>query len=174
MKRLLPLLLVLAAALAGGCNKPSEANCRKALKNMREILGTDSALANADTEGDIRRCVGGSTKKAVECALNAKTLDALYKCEFIKPPKNPPSGTAPTGSPPTGSAAPAGSAPANPGDVPAPANPNEGPPAGSAAPAGGATPSPGSASAPANPGEGPGAAPPAPAGSAPPGGSPAP
>lgn len=74
--------------LAGACEKPSEENCRKALANVRSLLGTESVLA--DVEGDVRRCKGGSSKKNVECAMNAKTLEELKACNFFKVPEKAP------------------------------------------------------------------------------------
>jgi hypothetical protein len=69
-----------------GCNKPSEESCRKAISNMRGLLGTESATTNSDSEGDVRRCKGGSSKAAVECAAAATTIEELEKCEFMKIP----------------------------------------------------------------------------------------
>jgi len=81
MKRALVLLLLFAA-----CEKPSEDSCRQALANMRDLLGTDSTLGAGDIESSVRRCKGGSSKKAVECAAKAKSLDELEQCEFMKMP----------------------------------------------------------------------------------------
>jgi hypothetical protein len=107
MKRTSLLLLLLSSLsiAAAGCNKPSDSACRQAITNMRSLMGTDSATANFDTEGDIRRCKGGSTKKAVECAGKATTLDELRACDFMKIPAK--SGSAATD---PGSAGSAGSA----------------------------------------------------------------
>jgi hypothetical protein len=74
--------------LAGACDKPAEEDCRKALANVRELLGTQDTPG--DVEGDIRRCKGGSKKKNVECAMNAKSLDELKACEFFKVPEKKP------------------------------------------------------------------------------------
>jgi len=82
MKRALVLMLLLFAA----CEKPSEENCRKALANMRDLMGTESGVGGRDLEGDVRRCKGGSSKKSVECAGKATSLDDLEKCEFMKMP----------------------------------------------------------------------------------------
>ena len=71
--------------LAGACNKPSEESCRKALANVRALLGTEGA--QADVEGDVRRCKGGSSKKNVECALNATSIEQLKACGFFKIPE---------------------------------------------------------------------------------------
>ena len=108
--------------VTAGCNKPSEESCRKALANMRQLIGTDNAVSNADADGDVRRCKGGSSKKAVECAGNAKTLEDLRACDFMKVPYKKPAaapdsaapGSAAPGSAAAGTAAPAdgtGSAP---------------------------------------------------------------
>jgi hypothetical protein len=109
--------------LAGACDKPTEENCRKALANMRTLLGTESP--DTDLAGDIRLCKGGSSKKTVECAMKATSRDQLKACGFFKtPPKK-------DGDAGSGSAAPAPAAPA-------PAAPGGAPPAG-AAPAGSAS-----------------------------------
>ncbi len=91
MKRL-TILFALAAALVA-CNKPSPENCRKAMLNMEHILGTDNLNKTGDLEGDVRRCRGGSTKEAVECAMRAQTMDDLAKCEFYKPADKTPAGS---------------------------------------------------------------------------------
>lgn len=79
--------LVGASALGAGCNKPSEESCRKALGNLRQLLGTDKlTLEQGSLEGEIRRCRGGSSKKSVECAINAKTVEELRACNLVKLP----------------------------------------------------------------------------------------
>jgi hypothetical protein len=71
-------LLLLAA-----CNKPEADDCRKALQNMQEILGTDQMKNNVDIESEVRRCKGGSSKESVACAMAAKTLPELQQCNFM-------------------------------------------------------------------------------------------
>jgi hypothetical protein len=118
--------------LASACEKPSEENCRKALTNVRSLLGTEAP--EADKEGDVRRCKGGSTKKTVECAMNATSIEQLQACGFFKTMPKKDSAGAP---------APAGGAPAPAGGAPAPAAPAGGTPApagGTIAPAGSAPP----------------------------------
>jgi hypothetical protein len=91
--------------LVGACNKPSEDDCRKAILNFRSILGTESPTS--DIDGDVRRCKGGSSKKAVECASKAKSVEELRACGFLKVPdkgSTPGSAAAPT---PGSAAAPA-------------------------------------------------------------------
>jgi hypothetical protein len=103
--RLLPPLLgvMLSAVLVmgAGCNKPSEPDCRKALANMQMLLGTEQVSKNADIEGEVRRCQGGSSRTAVDCAIKASTLDELRACSFMKMPAS---------ETPTAPAEPAGSA----------------------------------------------------------------
>jgi hypothetical protein len=90
MTRIYAIALTLVVVL--GCNKPSEERCRAALSNMRGLMGTDSSAASntgGDIEGALRRCKGGSTKEAVECAANAKTIEDLEGCQFMHiPDKN--------------------------------------------------------------------------------------
>ena len=80
MKSLL-FLVVLAA-----CNKPETDDCRKAIDNMQHIIGTENLSGNGDNEGEVRRCRGGSSKEAVQCAIKAQTKDDLAKCDFMKLP----------------------------------------------------------------------------------------
>ena len=116
MTRLASLLVAVVAVAVvglGGCSKPSEADCRKALANMQRLMGTDNLRDDGRIEGDVRRCKGGSKKKAVACAIKATTLDELRACEFFHVPINftPPNVGSGSGAvvPPTGSGA-AGSA----------------------------------------------------------------
>ena len=89
------LSLLFAVVLATGCaTKPSSDDCRKAIENMQRLLGTDNMRDDGRIEGEVRRCKGGSTKKAVACAMKAQTLDDLRACEFFKVPDVLPS-TAP-------------------------------------------------------------------------------
>ncbi|HWO20561.1 MAG TPA: hypothetical protein VNO30_17445 [Kofleriaceae bacterium] len=71
--------------LSGACDKPAEEDCRKAISNVRTLLGTQDTPG--DLEGDIRRCKGGSKKQNVECAKNATSLEQLKACEFFKVPE---------------------------------------------------------------------------------------
>lgn len=84
MRSVVGLLFVLGLL---GCEKPSEESCRKAIANVRALYNTDTADQSMDTDGDVRRCVGGSSKKAVECAMAAKTVSDLEACDFGKKKK---------------------------------------------------------------------------------------
>jgi hypothetical protein len=83
MKRFLLVVAALAPLGTGACNKPTPEDCRQAIANMERLLGTEAASRNADNEGDVRRCRGGSTKEAVTCAIKASTLDELKACAFM-------------------------------------------------------------------------------------------
>lgn len=76
---------VLAASAALGCNKPTPEECRQAITNMEKLLGTEAAARNADNEGEVRRCRGGSNKAAVACAIKATSRDELKACAFMAP-----------------------------------------------------------------------------------------
>jgi hypothetical protein len=119
---LLPAALVSALWLGAGCNKPSEENCRKALSNIRHLLGTEH-LSQADqtVEGEVRRCRGGSKRVSVDCAIKATTLDELRACKLIDIPATVTPAAAPA-APTDPAAAPAPTAPA-PTPTPAPAAP---------------------------------------------------
>jgi len=67
------------------CNKPSDADCRKAITNMQALLGT-SKLNEGGIESEVRSCKGGSSKEAVACAIKAATLEELRACDFMKVP----------------------------------------------------------------------------------------
>ncbi len=82
----LALLVAIALAPLAACDKPDAEACRKALANMQHLLGTDSSNDQAALEGEVRRCRGGSSKAAVECATKATSLDELRKCDFMKVP----------------------------------------------------------------------------------------
>lgn len=79
--------MIALMALAIGCSKPSEESCRKAIANMQQLLGTEHLTEGQDMQGEVRRCRGGSSQKAVDCAIAAKTLDELKACDFMKVPE---------------------------------------------------------------------------------------
>lgn len=93
MRLLLAALLALAA-----CDKPTPESCRKALVNMRHILGNDSQTDEAQLASQVRACRGGSSKASVECATKAANKEDLKKCQFYKVPDEPPAGSGSAGS----------------------------------------------------------------------------
>ena len=109
------LALLIVAMTAFGCSKPSEESCRKAIGNMQRLMGTDNLLEPSEVESEVRRCRGGSKRAAVECAIEAQTLEDLRHCDFYKVPANAPgigtqaegsaAGSAAAGSAAAGSAA---------------------------------------------------------------------
>jgi hypothetical protein len=78
------LALIAALLLGAACDKPTPEDCEKALRNMQHLLGTENLNTNSSLQGEIRRCRGGSSKKAVQCAIAATTLDELKACDFEK------------------------------------------------------------------------------------------
>lgn len=73
-------LFALAAVLAVACNKPDEDACKKAIENMRKLMGTQGYAT--DLAPAIRRCRSGSSKDAVECASKATSRAQLESCGF--------------------------------------------------------------------------------------------
>lgn len=77
--RLLPLLFVFAAL---GCDRPSEADCQKAVDNINNVLGL--ASGRNDTAPEVRKCRAQWKKAAVECAMRAKTKEDVDACDGSK------------------------------------------------------------------------------------------
>jgi hypothetical protein len=75
------ILVGLGLSLAA-CNKPAAEDCRKALTNIQRILHTENLMNTAQFEGEVRRCKGGSSKEAVECAIKAQNKAELDKCGY--------------------------------------------------------------------------------------------
>jgi hypothetical protein len=121
---------LLATSALGGCNKPTEESCRKALTNIRHLLGTENLSQGAETiESEVRRCRGGSTRASVDCAIRATTIEELRKCKVGELPAD-------AGAAPAAPAAAPSAAPAAPAAAPsaAPAAPAAAPSAAPAAP----------------------------------------
>ena len=78
--------LLLAALLLVACDKPSKDDCRRALLNMQHLMGTENLLQQGGLDGEVRRCQGGSTTKAVQCAIAATSMDELKRCDFNQVP----------------------------------------------------------------------------------------
>jgi hypothetical protein len=126
MKRFLLVLAALAPLGTGACNKPTPEDCRKAISHWQELLGIEAAARNADIDGEVRRCRGGSTKEAVACAINARTLAELNACAFrsskgkkadkdtAPPPSAPPPSTTTPSAPPPGTTTPSTTTPDTP------------------------------------------------------------
>ncbi len=75
-------LVIIAMFFLAACDKPTPESCEKALRNMQQLLGTEALNTTGSLQGEIRRCRGGSSKEAVECATRATTLDELHACHF--------------------------------------------------------------------------------------------
>lgn len=82
---LAPIAICLALVFGASCDscsqKPTEAECRAAIENVREILGLDKQTAGVDINKAIRSCRGSSTKKTAKCLADAKTEKDLAACE---------------------------------------------------------------------------------------------
>ena len=89
MKRFLLVVVALLGPVGlGACNKPAAEDCRKAILNMENLLGTTTVgKADGDLEGEVRRCKGGSRKEAVACASSATSVEQLKACGFMSKAK---------------------------------------------------------------------------------------
>lgn len=67
-------------ALLAACNRPSEEQCTKAVENVARLM---NATGQYDLKSQVRRCRGGSTRDAVECAIAAKNRGDLLHCSFV-------------------------------------------------------------------------------------------
>ena len=89
-------LALLCCGLAGaqvGCDKPTDNECRVAIQNMRKLLTTDKVNTTNDVESAVRRCRGSSSKKSVQCAASAATVEDLKACGLLPEVKDePPAG----------------------------------------------------------------------------------
>jgi hypothetical protein len=83
MIRRLTLLCAFVLAV-GACDKPTQTDCEKALRNIQKLLGTENILTPAQLQSEVRRCSAASSKKAVACASAAQSLDDINKCDFEK------------------------------------------------------------------------------------------
>ena len=110
MTRVLVLVLVVLGLESVACNKPSESSCRKAIRNMQRLIGTDKLHSAQNVESAVRSCRGASHKDSVECAIQAQTLEQLKHCSFYREQggKDEPAGSG-TGSAPAPAPAPPGS-----------------------------------------------------------------
>lgn len=105
MKRIL--LLVLTTGALAACDKPSEGDCKKAIANIRLLLGTDKLTEDTGQSAAwVRSCQGSAKKSSVNCAMEASTLDQLKRCGLIKAEdlESPPAGSASGSAPASGSA----------------------------------------------------------------------
>jgi hypothetical protein len=83
----LPVLFAvwMCAALATGCDKPSSSECKRAIGNIRTLMGTAQMSIEGSADAAwIRSCRGAAKKSSVTCAIEAKSLDALKACGLLK------------------------------------------------------------------------------------------
>ena len=84
MKRIVMLALLSSAALIA-CDKPSEGDCKKAINNIRVLLGTDKLTEDTgQTAAWVRSCQGSAKKSSVKCAMEASTVEQLERCGILK------------------------------------------------------------------------------------------
>jgi hypothetical protein len=84
MKKLGIIALWLSLASVGSaCDKPSEGDCRKAIDKIRTLTGTAKMEGATNVDAAIRACRGNGSKKSVQCAMDASSLEQLERCGLI-------------------------------------------------------------------------------------------
>jgi len=79
------ILLALTMVALVGCKKPSEGDCKRAIANIRALLGTDKLTEDSGQNSAwVRSCRGSAKKESVQCAMEASTLDQLKRCGLLK------------------------------------------------------------------------------------------
>jgi hypothetical protein len=79
-------VLVVAMCALAGCDKPSESDCKKAIANIRLLLGTDKLTEDTGlSAGWVRSCQGSAKRSTVKCAMEASTVEQLQRCGLVKP-----------------------------------------------------------------------------------------
>ncbi len=67
-----------------GCDKPTAGECKKAILNIRKVLGTNEQSEFASQTGAwVRSCRGSAKRKAVTCAMESASVEALKGCGLI-------------------------------------------------------------------------------------------
>ena len=72
---------IVLALLATACDRPTEAECRKAVENIDRLTSADTQGRGHNPEAAVRSCRSRSSKAAVLCTIAAQTADELTKCE---------------------------------------------------------------------------------------------
>lgn len=75
-----PLAIALMLPVAG-CDKPKEADCRKAITNIRKLYGTADNDFGVSPESMVHACQGSASPESVRCFIQAKSVEELQKCE---------------------------------------------------------------------------------------------
>lgn len=76
------MLLIAAVSISlAACDKPKEADCKKAVANIRKIYGTAGTAFGATEQSMVRSCRGGASPESVKCFIQAKTIEDLHRCE---------------------------------------------------------------------------------------------
>ena len=70
-------LAVSLGALASACDKPKEADCKKAVTNIRRIYETQGSDYGVDPKAMIRSCRGSASRESVQCFIAAKTMEDI-------------------------------------------------------------------------------------------------
>ena len=82
--RNLPGLLLGAIVILAGCNRPSEDECNRAVESIQRIHEIQHSSGGPDAKAAVRQCRAWWNRAQVTCAIQAKSLEELAKCETDK------------------------------------------------------------------------------------------
>jgi hypothetical protein len=75
-----PLAIALLVPVTA-CDDAKEAECRKAISNIRKIYGTSDNSFGVSPEAMVRSCQGSTSPESVQCFIQATTVEDLQRCE---------------------------------------------------------------------------------------------
>jgi hypothetical protein len=82
IRSLLGVAAFTALAALSACNKPSEAECQKAIDNINKLHGKTVELK--ESAASVRSCRSSSHKETVACMIAATSIEQLTACEAKK------------------------------------------------------------------------------------------
>jgi hypothetical protein len=65
----------------GACSRPSEEDCRRALRNVQKIRGLADSPNPPDPEPAVRTCRATASKDQVACLIAAKNDQDVAACQ---------------------------------------------------------------------------------------------
>ena len=80
MRSLFPALVMAVGLALGGCDRPNEDECTKAVENLQRLRGLEHDVSAPDPKAAVRKCRANGHKKSTACLAAAKTLAEADAC----------------------------------------------------------------------------------------------
>ena len=74
-------LVLSLGAMTSACDKPKEADCKKAVANIRQLYETQGHDFGVNPKAMIRSCRGSANRESVQCFIAAQSIADLHQCE---------------------------------------------------------------------------------------------